>query len=100
MEEIKLLERENKTKEDTLANVVEENKCLQENLVVLEKENYKLKSNIAINDKDLEQNLGDELGILDPRQYNLSPEDYSEEEDGTKVNDDHLFKSIWKLKEV
>ena len=53
MEEIKLLERENKSKEDTLANVVKENQDLQENLVVLEKENDALKSNIAINDKDL-----------------------------------------------
>ena len=43
LEEIKLLERVNKDKEDTLANVVKENKSSQENLVLLEKETETLK---------------------------------------------------------
>jgi hypothetical protein len=76
LEEIKLLERVNKDKEDTLANVVEENKSLQEKLVLIKKETDTLTKDIVINDKDkeLEHNLGDELGILDPRQHNVSPE--------------------------
>ena len=107
LEEIKLLERQNRNKEYTLANIVKENKGLQENLVILEKEKETLKCKIAINDKKLEQNLGDELGILDPRQHNVSPEceNKSVKKVDIKKHDenmlcDSLTKKIWKLKEL
>ena len=102
-------ERVNKDKENTLANVVKENKSLQENLVLLEKETEALKKDVAINDKDkeLEQNVGDELGILDPRQHNVSHEceEKSIKKDDLKKHNenivcDSLAKQIWKLKEL
>ena len=66
-------------------------------------------NDIAINDIniELEQNLGDELGILDPRQHNVSHEceEKSIKKDDLKKHNenivcDSLAKQSWKLKEL
>ena len=99
LEEITLLKKMNKEKEDTLANVENENNTLHENLIYLEKESNALKEEIANSEKDeeFEQNLGDELGILDPRVHNVSP---AFEQSSHFQNDptENLVKKIWKLK--
>ena len=48
---------------------------MHENLIYLEKESNALKEEIANSEKNekFEQNLGDELGILDPCVHNVSP---------------------------
>ena len=103
LEEIILIKKLNKEKEDTLAIVVKENESLQENLALLEKETEKLKTDVAINDQDeFEQNLSDELGILDPRALNVSP---ACEQSNVKNHDvnhhrESLVKKIWKLKQM
>ena len=97
LEEVKLLKKMNKEKEDTLANVVKENNTLHENLICLEKESNELKEKITTSEKneEFEHTLGDELGILDPRVHNVSP---AFEQKGQNYPTENLLKKIWKLK--
>jgi uncharacterized protein YlxW (UPF0749 family) len=74
LEEIDFIKNVNKEKEDTLANVVKEKQSLQEDLEHLQEEMDGLKGNIAkVGVQENQQNLGDELGILDPLAINVCP---------------------------
>ena len=110
LEEIELIQKENKEKEDALSHVVKEKEMLQEDLLKLEKEKETLKEQLDSKDTETEhvQNLSDELGILDPHSHNVSPackpcDEVFEKTNDVKSHDTNhhggsLVKKIWKLK--
>ena len=104
MEDIELIKKINKEKEDTLEEIIKENRTLKENLVNLEKETEALKEEDAenANEKAYEINLSDELGIADPRALNVSPafEASSLNNHDVKYHGNTLVKKIWKLKQT
>ena len=101
LEDIELIKKINKEKEDTLEEIIKENRTLKENLVNLEKETEALKEEDAenANEKAYEINLSDELGIADPRALNVSPsfEPSSLNNHDVKYHGNTLVKKIWKL---
>ena len=104
LEDIELIKKINKEKEDTLEEIIKENRTLKENLVNLEKETEALKEEDAenANEKAYEINLSDELGIADPRALNVSPafEPSSLNNHDVKYHGNTLVKKIWKLKQI
>ena len=99
MEDISLLTKMNKEKENTLANVLNENNTLHENLIDIEKESNALREEIADSEKneEFDKNLSDELGILDPRVHNASPV-FEQNNLFQNNSTENLLKKIWKLK--